>query len=268
MAVGLLVVGLGYVAFYSFLEFDPYHILIYQFTLSNYAQISTNPAYLTILGRTLSLSLLVSFSSILLGFVFAYVTVRAGRSLVQKFLLVSLFVPFFTGDIVRVFGWLVILGKNGLLSGLSKQVLGFPIDLIYTQTAVVIGLTQVMLPLAVLMIIPALTSIRRDLEYAAMNLGASQFRTMIHIVLPLSKPGLVAAFITTFTISATSFAEPDLLGGGLSDFSANAIFNFMFNAAAYPLAAATSVVLTIVISVLVFLVLKRVGPGTLTYVKK
>jgi len=118
------------------------------------------------------------------------------------------------------------------------------------------------------MIVPALTSIRRDIEYAAMNLGASQIRTMIHIVLPLSKPGFVAAFITTFTISATAFAEPDLLGGGLSDFSANAIFNFMFNAAAYPQAAATSVLLTTVISLIVFLALKRVGLGTLTYVKK
>jgi putative spermidine/putrescine transport system permease protein len=265
VSVGFLAVGLVYVGSYSIMTFDPYYMVLYRPTLDNYLLLLTTPAYLTIFLRTLRVSLIASISSIILGFFYAYVTVRTGSSILQKLLLISLFVPFFTGDVIRVYGWLIILGKNGLLSFVSRSLFGVSLNLIFTETAVAIGLTQVLLPLAVLMIAPAIVAVRRDLEFAAMNLGASEFRTLRHVVIPLSKPGLLAAFVATFTIGVTAFAEADILGGGKADFAANAIFNFMFNASAYPQAAALSVLVTLVASLVVFVVLKKVGLGTLMY---
>jgi putative spermidine/putrescine transport system permease protein len=265
VSVGFLAVGLMYVGSYSILTFDPYYMVVYKPTLNNYMLLLTTPAYLTIFFRTLKISFIASIASIILGFFYAYLTVRTRSSILQKVLLIALFVPFFTGDVIRVYGWLIILGKNGLISFVSRLAFGKSVDLIFTESAVAIGLTQVLLPLAVLMIAPAIVAIRRDLEYAAMNLGASEFRTLKHVVIPLSKPGLVAAFVTTFTIGVTAYAEADILGGGKADFAANAIFNFMFNASAYPQAAALSILVTFVASIVVFIVLKKVGLGTLMY---
>jgi putative spermidine/putrescine transport system permease protein len=267
VTVGFLAVGLVYLGSYSIFKFDPYHMVVYTLTSENYVLLLTNPAYLTIFVRTLKISLIASASSIVLGFFYAYFTVRTRSSILQKILLTSLFVPFFTGDVIRVYGWLIVLGKNGFVSYVSKMIWGHGAELIFTETAVVIGLTQVLLPLAVLMIAPAITAIRRDLEFAAMNLGANEFRTLVHVVVPLSKPGLVAAFVTTFTIGVTAFAEPDILGGGRADFAANVVFKFMFNAGAYPQAAAFCILITLAASLVVFVVLKRIGLGTMMYTR-
>jgi putative spermidine/putrescine transport system permease protein len=268
ISVGFLAAGLAYLTSYSFLKFHPSKLIIYELTLENYVKILWNPSYLGVFARTIWISLSASILAVALGFFYAYLTVRVESPLVRKLLLISLFIPFFSGDVIRVYGWLIIFGKNGLVSKLTQTLIGRSIDLIYTETAVLVGLTQIMIPVAVLMTAPALTFVKRELEYAAQNLGADELKTLRYVVLPLCKPGLIAALLTTLTLSMTAYAEPDILGGGKANFVANLMYTFMFNAADYPTSAALGVLLTSIISIVVFIFLKRFGLGTLMYTRR
>ncbi|MBS7644834.1 MAG: ABC transporter permease [Candidatus Bathyarchaeia archaeon] len=268
ISVGFLAIGLAYLTSYSLFRFHPSKLIIYELTLENYSKILCNPSYLRVFARTIWISLSASTAAVTLGFFYAYLTVKVESPLARKLLLISLFIPFFSGDVIRVYGWLIIFGKNGLVSRLTQSLMGRSVDLIYTETAVLIGLTQVMIPVAVLMTAPALTFVKRELEYAAQNLGADELKTLRYVVLPLCRPGLIAAFLTTLTLSMTAYAEPDILGGGKTNFVANLMYTFMFNAADYPTSAALGVLLTSMISAVVFMFLKWSGLGTLMYTRR
>jgi putative spermidine/putrescine transport system permease protein len=121
-----------------------------------------------------------------------------------------------------------------------------------------------MLPFAVLMLAPAITTISHDMELAAENLGANKLNTLLHVVIPLSRPGLVAASIVVFTLSMTEYAIPGLLGGRLVNFSANAIHDTMFHVGDYPFGSALSVILVVVVSALVFVIFKGISRKSLT----
>lgn len=265
--VGFLVLGMVQVVWYSVLTYSPEHFVLPQLTLENYAQFFQNPLYLKIFGRTCYMSVLVTFFALLFGFPYAYIVVRTRSQFLQKLLLIGLFLPFFTGEIVRAYGWLIILGKNGLLNSVLTFC-GFTSQrLIYNEFAVLVGLAQIMLPFAVLMLAPAITNIHQDLELAAENLGAHPLKTFWYIVLPLSRPGLVAAAVVVFTLSMTEYAIPALLGGRLVNFSANFIYDTMFHVGDYPFGAALSVILVAVVSLMVFAVFSLVSQKVATHAK-
>lgn len=260
-SVGLMVAGLAYLLYVSFLTFDPLVLYRNELTLSNYLNALTNPTYLAVLIRTTILSMLTSLTCIVIAIPYAYLVVRTNSPLLQKALIVAALSPFFIGEIVKAYGWLIVLGRNGLLPSLTRMMFGTDIDIMYTPIAVYIGLLQSMVPLAILVLLPSMAAIPRETEMAAQNLGAGPFRSFITVIIPQLKPGIIAALIVTFTISATEYAVPDLLGGGLVNFVANTIYNTLFNALNYPLATALSMILTAIVSLIVYALLKvaRVG---------
>ena len=259
ITVGFLVLGMLNIFWYSILTYSPEQFIVHKFTVDNYLQFFQNPLHLKVFWRTFYISVLVTVFSVVFGFPYAYVVVRARSNFVQKLLLIGLFLPFFTGEIVRAYGWLIILGKHGFVN-LFLGLFGMTdVRLIYNEFAVIVGLSQIMLPFAVLMLAPAITNINQDMELASENLGANKFNTLRHVVLPLSMPGLVAASIVVFTLSMTEYAIPALLGGRLVNFSANVIHDTMFHVGDYPFGAALSVILVLVVSALVFLIFKGVS---------
>lgn len=262
--VGFLVIGMMNIFWYSILTYSPEQFIIHKFTLDNYAQFFKNPFHLKVFWRTFYISVLVTIFAVVFGFPYAYIVVRTRSNIVQKLLLIGLFLPFFTGEIVRAYGWLIILGKHGLVNA----ILGFfgiaNLRLIYNEFAVMVGLSQIMLPFAVLMLAPAITNISYDMELAAENLGANKFKTLLYVVIPLSKPGLVAASIVVFTLSMTEYAIPGLLGGRLVNFSANAIHDTMFHVGDYPFGSALGVILVVVVSLLVFLIFRGLSRKSLS----
>src|SRR5690606_420526 len=181
----------------------------------------------------------------------------------RKFLLVALFFPFFIGEVVRAYGWLIILGNQGLVNeflglfGLSS------VRLLYNYSAVIFGLVQYMLPFAVLMIAPALTAIPEEIEAAANSLGANWIRTFRHVVLPLARPGLVAGGLVVMTLSLTNFAIPAMLGGGSQDFMSNVIYDQFFRTSDQGLGSALSILLVIAGSILVGIIFRLFGTGSL-----
>lgn len=261
--VGLLFVGMLMLAGYSVLTFDPIEILVYEFTLENWHRVLTTSGYHTIFLRTFVLTTIVTVLSVALALPYAYLTIRIRSPLVRKLLLVSLFVPFFTGVIVRAYGWLIVLGRNGLVNGVLGAFGLGPVRFLGSEFAVLVGLLQIMLPFAIIMIAPAIQNIDRSLELAASNLGADRLQTFRYVVVPLAAPGIAGATIVVFTITAATFAIPDLIGGGRVDFVANLVYRTLFDSTNYPLAAALSVALVVLASLVVLAVFRTIGSGTL-----
>ena len=264
LLVGLLVIGLGYMAEYSLRELDlATYRLVEDYSLTNYQTLIDRPVYTRVFLRTLWAAILVTAISLALAFPYAYVMVRTGSARLRKLLLIALFLPFFIGQVVRAYGWLIVLGNEGLINT-ALTGLGLPrLDLIYNYPAVIFGLTQYMLPFAVLMIVPAVAAIGEDVELASEGLGANWLQTFRHVVLPMAKPGFIGAGVVVFTLTLTDFAMPEILGGGTSDFIASSIYDSFFQISDFGLGAAIALVLVAIGSLLAIAIFILVGTGTL-----
>jgi len=263
LLIGFLSVGMVILTQYSFLTFDPLEFMIYDYTLENWERFFATPAYFSIFFRTLWMAVLVTVLAVAFALPYAYLTIRVNSSIARKILLIGIFVPFFTGIIVRAYGWLIILGRNGIVNDFLGSFGIGPVRFIGTNLGVVIGLLQIMIPFSIVMLAPAIQAIDESLERAAMNLGADRIATFRHVVIPLAKPGIAGAAIVVFTITAATYAIPDLVGAGRVNFMANQIFSALFNQANYPLASVFSVSLVIVASIFVLGIFYWIGSGTL-----
>jgi len=269
LIVGVIVAGLYYVGDSSLRVLDRSTFQQSEdYRLDNFVNIYERVGYRSVLYRTFSGASIVTIAVLLLSFPYAYLMVRTQSSFLRKFLLFNLFLPFFLGQVVRAYGWLIILGQQGLVNGILGQ-MGLPnISVLYTNTAVIIGLIQYMLPFGVLMMAPALTAIDNDIEAAAEGLGAKWYQTLWYVVLPLAKPGFVAATVVVFTITLTEFAIPAILGGGTNDFVANAIYDAFFRVSDMGAGSALGVVLIVIGTTLVSVLFAVMGTGTAGFLKE
>jgi putative spermidine/putrescine transport system permease protein len=264
LLVGLLVLGLIQIADASLRTLDTSTFLMSEdYTLANYQRALTETLFKTVATRSLVGALIVTVITLVLAFPYAYVMVRTPSALLRKLLLIALFLPFFIGQVVRAYGWLIILGNQGMVNEALGLIGIAPTRLLYNYPAVLFGLVQYMLPFAVLMLAPALTAIPEELEAAAGSLGANWVRTFVHVVLPLAKPGLIGAGIVVLTLSLTDFAMPAILGGGSQDFIANAIYDQFFRTSDQGLGSTLALLLVAVGSLLVGIVFTLFGAGTL-----
>jgi putative spermidine/putrescine transport system permease protein len=264
LLVGLLVLGLIQIGDSSLRTLDTSTFRqSADYTLANYRRALTDTLFTTVAMRSLLGSLVVTVVTLVFAFPYAYVMVRTPSSALRKLLLIALFLPFFIGQVVRAYGWLIILGNQGMVNEALGLVGVPPLRLLYNYPAVLFGLVQYMLPFAVLMLAPALTAIPEELEAAAQSLGASWTRTFRHVVLPLARPGLVGAGLVVLTLSLTDFAMPAILGGGSQDFIANAIYDQFFRTSDQGLGSTLALLLVAVGSLLVGVVFSLFGAGTL-----
>jgi putative spermidine/putrescine transport system permease protein len=264
LVTGLLVLGIAEIADNSLHVLDRSSFRLSQgYSLENFETVVTRPLFRTIVGRSLFAAFIVTLATLVLAFPYAYVLVRTGSLRLRKFLLIVLFLPFFIGQVVRAYGWLIILGTEGLAND-ALGIFGLgPRRLLFNYGAVLFGLVQTMLPFAVLMLAPALTAIPLEIERAAHSLGANWIRTLQTVVLPLARPGLIGAGTVVFTLTLTDFAIPAILGGGSNDFIANAIYDQFFRTSDAGLGSALTIVLIVLGSVIVGLVFTLIGTGTL-----
>ncbi|UHD44950.1 ABC transporter permease [Aureimonas altamirensis] len=232
-------------------------------TGENYGRIFTTGLYWTVLWRSLLASVIVTCICLVFALPYAYLMVRTPSATLRKVLLIALFLPFFIGQVVRAYGWLIILGNQGIVNEVMGLVGVPPMRLLYNYPAVIFGLVQYMLPFAVLMLSPALTAIPEEMEAAASSLGANWWRTLVHVVLPMARPGLIGAGLVVMTLTLTDFAMPAILGGGSQDFIANAIYDQFFRTSDQGMGAALTLVLVGVGSLAVGLVFTLFGAGTL-----
>jgi putative spermidine/putrescine transport system permease protein len=264
LLVGLLVLGLWEIADGSLRTLDTATFLpSEERTLANYERALAEPLFAVVAWRSLLAALIVTAVTLLFAFPYAYLLVRTRSALTRRLLLIALFLPFFIGQVVRAYGWLIILGNQGMVNEALALVGVPPLRLIYNYPAVIFGLVQYMLPFAVLMLAPALTAIPAELESAALSLGANWTRTFRHVVIPLARPGFVGAGLVVLTLSLTDFAIPAILGGGSQDFIANAIYDQFFRTSDQGMGATLALLLVAVGSLAVGVVFMVFGAGTL-----
>jgi putative spermidine/putrescine transport system permease protein len=186
-------------------------------TGSNYASFLTDAYYWGALGNTLLISLYVTIFCFAAGYPLAYYLVFHVRSAwLRRFIYVLLVTPLFTSNIVRAFGWIVILGRRGFLNTTlqSLGVINAPLDLLYNRFSIVVGLGYILLPVMVLTICSILQNVDRSLVEAARDLGARPSGAFLTVTFPLSLPGVVAGAIIVFALSVSAYVIPSILSGG------------------------------------------------------
>jgi spermidine/putrescine transport system permease protein len=211
------------------------------------------------LWRSFIYSVTATVACIILGYPLAYaIAFKSGRW--KNFLLVLVIAPFFTSFLVRTLSWQLLLGDNGFLVGVFKAIgiLGPDGHLLATPVAVVTGLTYNFLPFMVLPLYASLEKIDPRLLEAGSDLYATPVTTFRKVTLPLSMPGLVAGTLLTFIPAAGDFINSQLLGTPTTRMVGNEIQD-LFDAGSYPVAAALSVILMVVIVSLVFVYVRRAG---------
>lgn len=187
------------------------------FSLAQYVRILADQYHLGVVLTTFRIAILTTFLCLILGYPLAWYLVRVVRLKAWRRICVILVVlPLFTSNIVRSFGWMVLLGRNGLIND-GLQAAGFierPMRFLGTEIGILIGMVYVLLPLVVLGVGNAIAKIDTSLERASADLGASPASTFFRITLPLTLPGVVASAVIVFTLATSAYVTPALLSGG------------------------------------------------------
>jgi len=179
-----------------------------------YRRFLESSVYLGVLLRTIRISLVVTVVCLILAYPVSYVLSRAG-SLALRVIMVFVLLPLWTSILVRTYAWMVLLQANGVLNNLLRRlhVIEEPLRLMYNEAGVVIGMTQVLLPFAILPVFASLRNIDPRLHAAAQVMGAGPWRRFRSITLPLSLPGVAAAGLLVFVQALGFFIIPALMGG-------------------------------------------------------
>lgn len=213
-------------------------------TLIQFQKLFDSSYHISAAGRALRISLIQTLLSVLLAFPLAYLMSRVGSTL-RTALLIIVILPLMTSVVVRTFGWLVLMGPGGLLGQLPGLELlgGTGQGLLGTEAGVIIAMVQVLLPFAVLTVLGVMGSVTPALEEASRSLGAGFWRTMWHVVLPLTIPGIAAGATLVFALSVSSFITPRMIGGYQLPVLASTIYTDATTNLDWPFAAAQSVLL-------------------------
>jgi len=205
----------------------------------------------SMLGRLLltsiALGVCTAAGTLLIGYPIAYYLARS-TSRWRHYVFVVIFVPLLFSIVIRTFGWIVLLGSNGLLNGLLIQLgaIEAPIVWLYNFPMTVVGLVHVFLPFMVLSILSSLSRIDRRIEEAAGILGANAWRAFSHVTLPLSAQGVFGGCAIVFSLTVGAYVTPRLLGGGRVQVLATEIFAQMLEIGDWGMAALLGVALTLV----------------------
>jgi len=208
-------------------------------------------AYLTALGTTNWISLIVTVTTLLIGYPIAYY-LTTGTGIGVRIVVLSIVLPYFTSIIVRTFSWMVLLGEHGLVNDilLAAGLIGAPLPLMYDRLGVLIGMSYVLLPYMVLTLYAAMRAIDPSLLRAAAGLGASGFYTFRRVYLPLSLHGVLSGALIVYILSIGFFITPALMGGQHDIMIAMLIDRALEVAVDWPSAALMSLTLLVVTLVL------------------
>lgn len=251
-----VVVPLGILVVYSFCTRDDFGVT-FEFTLENYKRVF-DPVYLQILWRSVLYAAATTVLCLVIGYPVAWFIARQRES-VRNGLLLLVMIPFWTSFLIRTYAWITILNGNGVLSSLlmSSGVIPAPLEILYTPTAVLIGLVYTYLPFMILPIYGSAEKLDNAFVEAAHDLGAGPVRAFSEVIVPLTWPGIVAGVLLVFVPSIGMFAVTDLMGGAKVPMIGNVIHNQFLKAGNWPFGAALGVVFTLMFVVTYALVQRR-----------
>ena len=244
IAVGLLA-PLAILLRYSLNEFVAQtKTMVDALTIQNYITFFTDAYYTGALLTTVRIALLVTLVCLILGFPLAYVVART-QSRYKHLLIIAIVLPLFVGNSVRAAGWMVVFGNKGFFNAslMGLGLIGKPIEIMFTEKAVIIGIIAVNLPFMVLSLQSVIESIDRAVEEAAFSLGAPPLTMFRRVLWPLALPGILAGTILCFILAMNAYATPFLLGGPLFKMMAPVIYNEFTQKTNWPFGGAIAFIL-------------------------
>lgn len=258
------------VAVLSLQGFDFDKGILPRWNLANYADLATDSLFREVLERTFRLSVITTAICLLIGVPEAWIVHRMAPRW-RGLMLLIVVGPLLVSVVVRTFGWMVLLGTNGLINDalVAIGIPGAPFRLMFTELAIVIGLVHVTVPLVVLSVWASLGRLDPALARAAESLGAGRLTTFRRVILPNIMPGVLGGALMVFCLSASAFATPAMLGGKRLRVVASMAYNEFLNTLNWPLGAAIAVLLLLAILLCTLLwtrlverrALRRLGVG-------
>lgn len=242
----------------SFLQYSPRELYTSTPTLSNYGRLLFDPFYTHIIFSTFRISAIVTVISAVLAYAVAFQLSRVRGSL-RGILIFLVVAPLMLGVIVRTYGWIVLLGQNGLVNRVlvALGLVSDPASMLGTEGTVIVALVHFMVPYMVFPIFSALVSQDPQLVPAASTLGARPLRAFVEVTLPLSRPGLVMGAALVFTLTAGSVVTPALLGGRSVAMIGQTIYELVLTTFNWPLGAAAAALLVACQLVILFVYFGR-----------
>lgn len=233
--------------------------IINSFTLRNYQKI-LEPVYLRTFAESIKLALLVTVLITLIGYPFGYWMARLPARR-RGIVLMLIMIPFWTSSLMRLYGWIIIFRANGLFDRflMSLHLTSSPLKLLYTYPAVVVGMVYALLPFMILSVYTSIEKMDWSLVEASRDLGASPARAFLSITLPLSSPGLMTGIILTFVPSMGLFFIADILGGNKIVLVGTVIQEQLMKVHDWPFAAALSVILMLMMTLMILLYKRITG---------
>ena len=256
-----MVLPLLLVVVLSFLSRGTYGEVVFIFNPSNYIRL-LDPLYGKILVYSLGVGIETTVLCILIGYPLAYYIARAPARQ-RSLLLFLILVPFWTNFIIRIYAWIMILRAGGFLDDILQwaHITQSSLNLLYTPTAVMIGMIYEFLPFMILPLYSSLEKIEFSLLEAAADLGAPPWKVFLRVTLPLSVPGIIAGTILVFIPALGMFVIPDLMGGAKTILIGNVIRNQFLTARDWPFGAASSMILMVLTMVFTLFYTRKAGFG-------
>ncbi|CAI0692739.1 spermidine/putrescine ABC transporter permease PotB [Serratia fonticola] len=237
----------------SFLTRDDANLVQMVFTLDNYTRLF-DPLYGQVMLHSLNMAAIATLCCLLLGYPFAFILARLPQR-VRPLLLFLLIVPFWTNSLIRIYGLKLFLSTRGYLNEflMWAGIIDTPLRIMYTSGAVVLGLVYILLPFMVMPLYSSLEKLDKSYLEAARDLGASKLQTFIRIIIPLTMPGIIAGCLLVLLPAMGLFYVADLMGGAKNLLIGNVIKSQFLNIRDWPFGAATSICLTLVMGLMLWI---------------
>lgn len=232
---------------YSFLQRGTYGGIEYVFTLGNYIRV-VDPLYLKPVIRSVYIAFLNTSICLVIGYPLAYFIANQPQGR-KNLMLMLVILPFLTNFLVRTYAWMIILRTEGLINNvlISLNMINEPLELLFTEKAVIIGLVYGYLPFMVLPLYASIEKLDRTLVDASKDLGATPGKTFWNVILPLTRPGIIAGSVLVFVPSLGAFITPDILGGAKSLMIGNLIKDQFLAVRDWPFGSALAFILMSVV---------------------
>ncbi|MFA0087978.1 spermidine/putrescine ABC transporter permease PotB [Vibrio sp. 10N.261.51.F12] len=236
----------------SFLTRDEANLIELTFTLDNYARL-LDPLYAKVVFHSFYMAIIATLICLVVGYPFAYIVAKMPEKW-RPFMLFLVIVPFWTNSLIRTYGLKIVLGTQGILNKglIALDIIDKPLRIMYTETAVMIGLVYILLPFMILPLYSALEKLDNTYIEAAKDLGANKWQTITKIILPLTMPGIIGGCLLVLLPALGMFYIADLLGGAKNLLIGNVIKSQILNARDWPFGAATSIALTAAMAVMLY----------------
>lgn len=241
----------------------------YEYGLANYIGFFTEPIYWSTLLRTLMISILVTMLALAVGFPVAYYIAKIASQRSKAALFLLCLIPLWVSDLVRAFGWIILLRETGVISTLLQYLgLSGPVEFLYTDATIIMGLVYTVVLFMIVPLVSTLDGMDNSLIEAGYNLGGSRFTVFRRIVVPYAMPGIIAGCIIVFMLTAGSFLTPVLLGGKNSMWFTEQIYNQFITRFNWELGSTFGVLLLACTSLVVWLGLRLTGQSLASTVAK